>query len=200
MEPLVVIVTESGENIAVRKIPEYPFYGSDANGKIWSQMRRGPGSHGIWARHNVRWHPLKTTLDQAGRPRVVLVAPDGKRKSWRVCRLILLAWKGPCPDDMEACHDPNPDPTDNRPENLRWDTRKANGEDMARHGRSVRGSRHRLSKLKEIDIPEIRRLCSLGVSQRKVAAVFGVSHKVINGIMTGRTWSHVMGTSGISAT
>ncbi|MGO1563156.1 MAG: HNH endonuclease signature motif containing protein [Actinomycetaceae bacterium] len=50
-----------------------------------------------------------------------------------VHRLVLEAFIGPCPEGMEACHN-NGNRTDNRLENLRWDTRLANAHDAIRHG------------------------------------------------------------------
>jgi hypothetical protein len=44
-----------------------------------------------------------------------------------------MGFVGPAPEGMEGCHY-NGDPTDNRLENLRWDTRKANVADAIRHG------------------------------------------------------------------
>lgn len=46
----------------------------------------------------------------------------------KVHRLVLEAFVGPCPDGMEACHG-NDVPGDNRLENLRWDTKRANHAD-----------------------------------------------------------------------
>ncbi len=48
-------------------------------------------------------------------------------------RAVLLAFVGPCPEGMEACHN-NGDPLDNRVENLRWDTRSNNTLDKVAHG------------------------------------------------------------------
>lgn len=53
-----------------------------------------------------------------------------------VHRLIMLAFVGPRPEGLETCHN-NGDPTDNRLENLRYDTNSANHLDMQRHGTDV---------------------------------------------------------------
>lgn len=59
---------------------------------------------------------------------------DGKRQSVRVVhQLVLEAFVGPRPEGYEACHN-NGDPSDNRVENLRWDTKSANALDSVRHG------------------------------------------------------------------
>lgn len=67
-----------------------------------------------------------------GRARVTL--PGNPRRKHRVHRLVLLAFVGPPPPGTEACHSPDPDPLNNRLENLRWDTSSENMRDRVRHG------------------------------------------------------------------
>ncbi len=57
-----------------------------------------------------------------------------------VHRLVLTAFVGPCPDGMVGCHN-NGDPTDNRVENLRWDTRSENVRDQIDHGNHLQASK-----------------------------------------------------------
>jgi hypothetical protein len=57
----------------------------------------------------------------------------GRARQILVHRVILEAFRGPCPEGMEACHFPDPDPANNRIENLRWDTRAENYQDSLRH-------------------------------------------------------------------
>jgi hypothetical protein len=73
--------------------------------------------HG-WTRHGHR------CCDQATGPRPQSVAR---------CELVLTAFVGSRPSGLEGCHR-NGDPTDNRLENLRWDTRTANIFDAVAHG------------------------------------------------------------------
>lgn len=65
---------------------------------------------------------------------MVVLYRHGTRRDALVHRLVLEAFVGPQPDGAEACHW-NDDPTDNRLENLRWDTRSANVADAIRNGR-----------------------------------------------------------------
>jgi hypothetical protein len=59
-------------------------------------------------------------------------------------------------------------------------------------GRFATGSENSLSKLKESDINEIRRLRLLcGYTLREIAAIYGVNHQTINQIFIGKTWSHI---------
>lgn len=55
---------------------------------------------------------------------------NGKRL---VHRLVLESFVGPCPDGMECCHNDG-DRTNNRVDNLRWDTRYGNCQDIRAAG------------------------------------------------------------------
>jgi|688.fasta_scaffold962742_2 hypothetical protein len=75
---------------------------------------------------------LSPWSDPQGRQQVTLTI-NSNTKSVRVHRLVLEAFIGPCPSGMVACHW-NDDSTDNRLENLRWDTPLANAQDLRRNG------------------------------------------------------------------
>lgn len=65
----------------------------------------------------------------------VCLSKDGKAKVRLVHQLVLEAFCGPRPLGMECCHW-NDDPSDNRLDNLRWDTHSANNLDAVRNGRN----------------------------------------------------------------
>lgn len=68
------------------------------------------------------------------KPRLaVTLCNGGVRRMFLVYRLVLLAFVGPCPEGMEACHWDD-DTTNNKLENLRWGTRSDNAQDMIRNG------------------------------------------------------------------
>lgn len=85
----------------------------------------------------------------------VHIGVDRKRINVGVHRLVLLAFVGPCPDGMEACHN-NGDASDNRPENLRWDTHLENNRDRKRHGRYATGEAHHNFKFPQGLVTAIR--------------------------------------------
>jgi hypothetical protein len=91
---------------------------------------------------------------------------------------------------MVCCHFDG-DPTNNRLENLRWDTPQSNADDMVRHGTRRQGEAVWLSKLKEAKVVEIRRLATEGCSARELADRFGVSKANITAIVRRRTWKHL---------
>ena len=67
----------------------------------------------------------------------VMLHRDGKTgRGYRVHRLVMAAFVGPCPAGMEVCHN-NGDATDNRLSNLRYDTRAANIRDCIDQGNNV---------------------------------------------------------------
>lgn len=76
---------------------------------------------------------MKTFLSADGRYPTVKLSLNGKKKSHLVHRLMLEAFDGPCPPGLEGCHR-NDIPTDNRIENLRWDTRESNMRDVVLNG------------------------------------------------------------------
>lgn len=131
----------------------------------------------------------KSHLDSRGRPRMIL-SKGGKTKNFPVSVLVALAFKGPRPSGTYVCHNDG-DCTNNSADNLRYDTPKANSEDRAKHGRTVRGEKHSTSKLTESDVMEIRRLLDAGESQVTVSKRYGVSQSLVSSIGRREIWTHV---------
>ena len=79
------------------------------------------------------------------------------------------------------------------PDHLYLGTPAQNSADRSRRGRAKggRGSRHRLAKLHEKDIPEIRRLLREGVLQTEIGRRYNVTNGTISRISTGLIWRHV---------
>lgn len=81
----------------------------------------------------IRGRILSTPLDCHGYPSLIL-SMRGVKIPRKVHRLVLEAFVGPRPDAYQGCHYDG-DPTNNRLDNLRWDTASANNKDRVRHGR-----------------------------------------------------------------
>ena len=176
-----------GEQLQVeyRAIEGFPGYRVGSDGSVWGrrkQNKHGPANFGEWKR-------LAPDVTKSGHLRVKLYPA---RKQFFVHRLVLEAFVGPCPQGMESCHDPDRDPTNNSVSNLRWDTRQENQNDTVKHGTKLQGSRKWNSKLKEADIPEIRRLIALGRTMQEVADLFGIHDSVVCGISQRKMWKHVI--------
>lgn len=76
---------------------------------------------------------LAAQLNYNGDHLYVTLSKEGKVRNCYVHTLVLTAFVGPRPDDMECLHGDG-DPTNNRVENLRWGTGSQNRLDSVRHG------------------------------------------------------------------
>ena len=81
----------------------------------------------------------------------------GKSKTSYVHYLVLLAFIGPCPGGMQACHFPDKNPSNNHLTNLRWDTVVNNHADKKIHGTQCMGETHGVSKLTDEAVAYIRK-------------------------------------------
>lgn len=80
------------------------------------------------------------------------------------------------------------DPKNAKWDNLEWGTQSKNIQDAVNRGRGFRGAMNGNSKLKEVDIPEIRKLISEGVPSRKIAKMYGVTKTPILWIRNNKSW------------
>lgn len=112
-----------------RPIPGYPDYEASSEGDIRSLPRRHRLTGGPIGGRVLKQHVRADN----GRPQVE-VWRDGKRRVARVHVLVCEAFHGPRPDGLQVCHEDDM-PTNNRADNLRWDTGSANQQDMIRAGR-----------------------------------------------------------------
>ena len=99
-------------------------------GRVRSLPRDVPLRGGLTRRQAGR---IKKPTVRSGRHEVLLWK-GGERKLVRTYRLVLEAFRGPCPPDHEACHWDD-DPANNRLENLRWGTASENQRDRVRNGK-----------------------------------------------------------------
>ncbi|CAN5951037.1 unnamed protein product [Sphagnum jensenii] len=75
---------------------------------------------------------MKTVIDSRGYTQVSLFI-EGRVVTCKVHSLVLETFVGPRPEGMEACHFPDSDPSNNKLQNLRWDTHSENVRDRFRH-------------------------------------------------------------------
>lgn len=130
-------------------------------------------------------HVLKTWKTRWGYERVRLCD-----KMFHVHTLVLLAFVGPKPKGCEAAHLDGVR-TNNSAANLKWCTKKENHSHKWLHGTQQAGSRQGCAKLKEKNIPVIRRMRVAGATLGVIATKFGVTESTISSITKGKTWSHV---------
>ena len=153
------------DTVAVwRPIPGYEAYEVSDEG----QVRRGGRIIKPQASHN-------------GRLRVHL----SNRRRISIHRLVLLAFVGPAPPGTQARHYPDPDPTNNRLENLSWATPKVNQRDRIEHGTYLNGDRVHLAKL---TWEQVRAIRSMAGTHQEIADQFGIDRSNVSQILRGETW------------
>jgi hypothetical protein len=178
--------------VEYRDIPGFPGYRVGNDGSVWSKRIRVVryGKRG-WGRGiGDTWNRLSLFKSHNGYLTVGLRS-DGVMSSWRVHRLVLLSFIGPCPLGMECCHN-NGNRTDNRLNNLRWGTRSDNGSDRISHGNSPQGEKNPKCKLDEAKVIELRAAHRTGeFSYSDLGRRFGITKSVAHKIVKRLLWSHV---------
>jgi hypothetical protein len=104
--------------------------------------------------------------------------------------LVLTAFVSPRPSGMVACHN-NGNRSDNRVENLRWDTLASNSADRYLHGTMVWGEGMHNSRLTESAAREILSVPKSAQASRDLANKFGVVPGAIYNVWARRTWMNV---------
>lgn len=163
----------------LKPIVDFPDYKISESGEVWSDKRNifleprmksnGYLQIGLWRR--------------------------GKRIWKSIHRLVLETYIGSCPVGMETCHN-NGVKTDNRLENLRWDTKSNNIKDAIKHGthRSAKqnGADNLMAKLEARDVRMIIYMYRTGLFlQREIAKIYNITQSHISDIISRRKWQHL---------
>ena len=163
--------------------------------EIWKQIPGFGGIYEVSSNGNVRrwksgaktgvagWRTLKPNVVRGYR--YFVLSLNGRARSMRGARLVLMAFVGMPLSSQEACHC-NGDRSDDRVVNLRWDTRSSNHADKIEHGTDQRCERHPCAKL---TLDQARMVFVAQGRQKEIAAKFGISQATVSAIKTGRLWS-----------
>ena len=176
-----------------RAVPGYPAYEISDQARV----RRCHGVRG-WA----AGHVLRPASMPRGHLYVILTDPTGASRKQFMHRLVALAFIGPPPflNALVLHHDDVP--TNNRPANLYWGTRRENADDARLNRRRDTGPRSQGAQpgeanssavLTEDQVRRIRGMLGLGLCGACVARLHGVRKETVYAIAKGRTWRHVTG-------
>lgn len=155
--------------------------------RMVSGRKRPDGSHHM-RRCRAR---LLTPWLESGYPRVSMGSGRAEHPQPNIHRLVLEAFIGSCPDGMECCHGDG-NKTNNRLDNLRWDTKTANQADRLAHGTACVGETHPNSKLTVADVRTMRERRARGEPLKSLARAYGVTTTTICDICKRHSWSHVV--------
>lgn len=129
----------------------------------------------------------------------VTLHKDGVGETVGVAELVLTAFVCPRPEGLEVCHFPDINRANNRVENIRWDTSKANQCDKKVHGTTTLGKvvnpgeENGGAKLTDEKVREIRQLFATGRYRQSILCkVYGIGAPQMHEIVKGKAWRHVI--------
>ena len=168
-------------------IPGYEgLYEASDMGRIRRLRERRGGTDRPYADGPRIVRPHKSGKRGVHRYFTVALYQDGRMLRRNVHNLVLIAFVGPPPPGMEGSHDDG-DKDNNRLTNLLYKTHVDNCADKLRHGTQHFGERHAAAKLTTAQVVEIR---ASDQGLRPLARLYGVSHKAISLIKTGKSRKH----------
>lgn len=122
---------------------------------------------------------------------IVCLTKDKEEKSKRVHRLVAEAFIQN-PNNYPYINHINCIKTDNRVENLEWCTQSHNVKHNFKMGvRTLRGEANNMAKLSTKDVVRIKMGLEMGLKQKDLGQMFGVSRVAITNINTGKRWAYV---------
>lgn len=121
---------------------------------------------------------LSLTITKGNERLQISLSKNGKVEKTRPYIVVMLAFVGECPENMEICHI-NGIKTDDRLKNLRYDTRSENRIDNYRQGK--KGS---TGKLSTDDVLQIRhRYKNENITQKELSIIYDVKIPCIGKIV-----------------
>lgn len=175
----------------IKAIPGWNGYHVSDQGKVYSQWVQShvKGNRGLVSSLSKEMREM-TQVEANGRMQVNLCF-EGKRKTFRVHHLVLITFVGPRPRNMEACHFPDGSTKNNKLNNLRWDTKKANYSDRIHHGTTNDGERNGGSRLIESQVIQILDMRKQNKTLAGIASLFNVSIMTIQNICSNKSWKNI---------
>ena len=176
-----------------KSIPGFPFYEASNHGRIRTiprvakRVSKNGNRSDMHLKSRILTPQRHRYNKKTGRPAAMLLRLLDESETYKtvyVHHMILFAFVGPKPDEMECCHYDG-DASNNRLENLRWGTSKDNSADIIRHGRykapphrfGENGTRAKLTNKQIVEILDSewgRRGIGSGLARR-----FGVTNSAI---------------------
>lgn len=111
---------------------------------------------------------------------------DGKKFTELVSRLVLMAFDREPEAHELACHNDS-NPTNNRIENLRWDTQTGNMKDRTNRGLYLRGEAHHAAR---VPVELVDRLQKREITPAQAARETGLRYAHLWRIAKGQVWKH----------
>ena len=157
-------------------------------GRVWSVDRTVDGARG---KRRLNGRVLRPSL--AGGYQKIDLCQNAMRNTFLIHRLVAAAFLGPCPAEKQVNHKDGCK-LNNLSSNLEYVTHSENILHAYIAGllKAMCGANNHHAKLSEADVLEIRAAhASGGVTQKKLADKYGVSHVNISHIVNRQRWAHL---------
>lgn len=118
-----------------KAVPDWPRYQVSNFGEIRFRWKRRSSYSRDIQRPTGLWREVRPYKMKSGHLRFNIYGESGPGKLMLVHQCVLLAFAGPCPPGMIACHEDD-DPSNNHARNLRWDTYSGNLKDRYRRAKA----------------------------------------------------------------
>lgn len=185
-------VEASRERIELWKaVPDFEgMYEVSNLGRVKSLARTIMRSNG--KKQTINERLLRTFTDDQGYARASLSDENHRQHLIQVHQLMMLAFKGPCPEGMQVRH-LNGRAKVNKLFNLRYGTFSENQLDRIAHGTDMRGEKHWLAALTNSQVRRIKKKLKSHYKGMclEIAAEYDVSVGIIRSIKKNKTYRSV---------
>lgn len=172
------------EDLTENLLPEMPGYHITSDGELFSKRNKnGIGEAPYWRR--VKGYITKYNYNTY---RVAVLNSKSKTKFAHV--LVAKAYIGEKPKGLHVCHNDG-NKLNNQVSNLRYDTPKANSQDMVKHNTRGMGETSKTSILKEKEVIEIFLLAAQNKSHQEISNKFKVTTHTVRSILYRTNWKHL---------
>lgn len=179
-----------------KPIPGYPYYEADTEGNIYSVDRMVEFSF-YHAKTDTIMTATRLHRGRLMKPRVCQgymqlgLSVEGTKVYRKVHRLIAITFLDTVKGKDDVNHKDG-DKTNNHLNNLEWCTQHENTLHATRVLKKNIGQLQGRSKLKDVDVMDIKQKYSTGrYTQQQLAAEYGVHQSIISSIHRGINWTHI---------
>lgn len=166
----------------------------DPSGKIWRIARwSGGGTPSLI--YIPKQRAERSSDGRGGYLRVMFKAGAGRRKVGAHRIVWMISNRRPIPKGMEINHIDG-DKRNNAPSNLELVTHQQNAQHCHTHlspkKKDQRGEKNSSAVVTEAQVGQIREMWRVrAMSQREIAAMFGITQSTVSAIVLRKNWSHV---------
>jgi hypothetical protein len=162
------------QKVELKPIPVSPNqdYLAGSDGQIYSRTKY----KGFGRKEYVDWYPLKGHRQKGKGYMIISLCHDSKRVTRSIHRLVCMAFHGMPEKKSTQVRHLDGNPSNNKPENLKWGTQIENWQDRKAHGRGCEGEKHPMAKLTDEECQHLRWAIKSGLcSQRQAARALQMS-------------------------